>query len=47
MDPEAHPVEGQPLFHRVVSTGYYADQLEGFEPIGTTSISMIDVSPAK
>ena len=34
-----------PLFHRVVSTGYYADQLDGFNSIGTTSISMIDVAP--
>lgn len=34
-----------PLFHRVVSTGYYADQLQDFEPIGTTSISMVGVSP--
>lgn len=35
-----------PLFHRVVSTGYYANQLKDFEPIGTTSISMVGVSPA-
>ena len=41
----AEQVPLYPLFHRTVSTGYWADQLDGFKAIGTTSVSMIDVAP--
>lgn len=34
-----------PIFHKVISTGYWSDKIDGFKPIGTTSISMIDVAP--
>ena len=33
-----------PLFHRSVTTAYYADQLDGYEPIGTTGLNFIDVT---
>ena len=33
-----------PLFHRKVTTAYYADKIEGFKPIGTTGLSFLDAS---
>ena len=33
-----------PLFHRNMITGYHADQLNNFVPIGTTGLNFIGVS---
>lgn len=33
-----------PLLHRQVSTGFYADQLDGYTPIGTTGLNFVGVS---
>ena len=35
-----------PLLHRKVTTAWYADQLNNFEPIGTTGLDFIGVSTA-
>ncbi|MCD8316285.1 MAG: ABC transporter substrate-binding protein, partial [Eggerthellaceae bacterium] len=34
-----------PLFHRQLPTGYYEDELEGFEPIGTTGLVFLGTTP--
>ena len=34
------------LFHRQVATGYHADQITGFSPIGTTGLNFLGASPA-
>ena len=40
----AQEVPLYPLFHRSVTTAYYADQLDGYEPIGTTGLNFIGVT---
>lgn len=40
----AEQVPLYPLFHRSVTTAYYADQLDGYEPIGTTGLNFIGVT---
>ena len=37
----AEQVPLYPLFHREIATGYWADRISGFEPIGTTGINVI------
>ena len=32
------------LFHRQVATGYQPDQIDGFQPIGTTGLTFLDAS---
>lgn len=34
------------LFHRQVATGYHADKISGFRPIGTTGLNFLGASPA-
>lgn len=44
MDLISNEVPLYPLFHRTMITGYNADKLEGFEPIGTTGLWALGVS---
>ena len=37
----AEQVPLYPLFHRQMVTGYYADKLTGYTPIGTTGLNFI------
>lgn len=43
LDLIAEEVPLYPLFHREIATGYWADQLEGFVPYGTTGLMFLDV----
>ncbi len=40
----AEQVPLYPLLHRQITTGWYADKLAGFEPIGTTGLDFVGVS---
>lgn len=40
----AEQVPLYPLFHRQLATGYQAEQIDGFEPIGTTGLVLLDCS---
>ncbi|MEG1425149.1 MAG: ABC transporter substrate-binding protein [Raoultibacter sp.] len=33
-----------PLFHRKVSTAFFADKIDGFTPIGTTGLNLVDAA---
>ena len=36
-----------PLYHQDMVTGYYADKLDGFEPISTTGLTFLGVTPVE
>ena len=40
----AEQVPLYPLFHKMMPTGYYADQVEGFKPICSTGLFFLDTS---
>lgn len=43
----AEQVPLYPLFHREISTGYIAEDLEGFAPISTTGLVFLGTTPAE
>ncbi len=47
LDIIAEEVPLYPLFHRDVTTAYWADKLEGFSPISTTGLMFLGVTPYK